>query len=139
MFLAGTLKSVLLASSEEDETESRVTMSPEKVRRRVLQAYRRLTLRIWFMVVTANRMKVEKYGERPLKSDVKVEATYLPEAKGPEKPRRREDMTGVGKPIPPTAKPYPIDRAVCRHQHENQATALKAAGGRNHILATGEL
>ena len=71
MFLAGTLKSVLQASSEEDETESRVTMSPEKARRNVLQAFRRMTLRILFMVATANRMKVERHWERPLKSDVK--------------------------------------------------------------------
>ena len=98
-----------------------------------------MTLRILFMVVTANRMKVEKHWERPLKSDVKEEETYLPVAKGPGKPQRREDMTGVGKPIAPTAKSYPVDRAVCRHRHENQETALKAAGGRNNNLATGVL
>ena len=38
------------------------------------------------MVVTTNRMKVEKQWERPLKSDVKEEATYLPVAKSPGNP-----------------------------------------------------
>ena len=67
-----------------------------------------MTLRIWFMVVTANRMRVEKHWERSLKSDVKEEATHLPVAKSPGKPQRRDDMTGVGKPIAPTSNIYPI-------------------------------
>ena len=85
-FRAGTLKSVLQASSEEDETESRVTMSPEKVRRKAQQSFRIMTLRILFLVATANSMKKEKHWERPLKSDMKEEATHLPVAKSSGKP-----------------------------------------------------
>ena len=56
----------------------------------------------------------------------------LPQAKG--KARRRTDLTGIGAPMPPTAKTYPISRAVCQHVHpETGEQSLQAAGG-THLV-----
>ena len=59
----------------------------------------------------------------------------LPQAKG--KARRRTDLTGIGAPMPPTTKAYPISRAVCQHIHpETGEQSLQAAGGAH--LGNGE-
>ena len=54
------LRNSLELSEEEPEAEFPVIQNLEKKKRRILQAYRRMTLRIWYMVTTVLREKVER-------------------------------------------------------------------------------
>ena len=53
-----------------------------------------------------------------------------PQPKKSGKPRRRDVLTGIGPPIPPTARKYPFSRATCGHvDPETLVQSLQAAGG----------
>ena len=49
--------------------------------------------------------------------------TAQPQPKKSGKPRRRDDLTGIGPPIPPTATKYPFSRATCGHVDPETAAA----------------
>ena len=49
------------------------------------------------------------------------------------KPVKRTDLCVVGRPIPPTPRPYPLPRTQCTHRNEAKETLLVAAGGKNNI------
>ena len=50
-------------------------------------------------------------------------------SRAPRRPRR-DDLTGVGPPVPATARPYPTSRALCTHLSPTGETLLRATGGR---------
>ena len=83
------------------------------------------------MMTTETRKRVEQHWDmQALLSDPKPpEATQTAQPKKTSKPRRRDDLTGIGLPLPPIRKKYPFDRATCRHQDpETLEQTLKAAG-----------
>ena len=127
---ATTLRSRLAESSEDD---LEVPVNLEKKARRLVHHWKRLTGKVIFMIATATRSAVEKHWEQRglMKDQTPQEALAtqpLPLASG--KTRRRDDLTGIGAPIPPTQKAYPISRAVCQHVHpETGEQSLQAAGG----------
>ena len=125
-----SLRSRLSVSSDDD---LEVPVNQEKKAKRLLHHWNRLAGKLIFMITTAIRSAVEKHWElRGLTRDAPPQealvAQHLPQAKG--KARRRNDLTGLGAPIPPTAKAYPISRATCQHVHpETLEQSLQAAGG----------
>ena len=134
---ATTLRSRLAESSEDD---LEVPVNLEKKAKRLVHHWKRLTGKVIFMIATATRSAVEKHWEqRGLTKDPPPQEALmthpLPQAKG--KARRRTDLTGIGAPMPPTTKSYPISRAVCQHIHpETGEQSLQAAGGAH--LVNGE-
>jgi len=72
---------------------------------------------------------VERYWEaRSLGSTSPREEHYQPKKK-PLNNKRRDDLAGVGEPIPPMQKVYPICRSVCTHEDTTGQTYLQAQGG----------
>ena len=131
-----TLRSRLAESSEED---LEVPVNPEKKARRLLHHWKRLTGKVIFLITTATRSAVERHWEQQGSTKdqppQEVLTQPLPQAKG--KARRRSDLTGIGEPIPPKSKQYPISRATCQHVHpETGEQSLQAAGGAH--LVNGE-
>ena len=125
-----SLRSRLAADSDED---LEIHVNQEKKAKRLHRHWDRMVEKLVFMITTAIRSAVEKHWElRGLTRDAPPQEAQvtqpLPQAKG--KARRRDDLTGIGAPIPPTAKIYPISRATCGHVHpETLVQSLQAAGG----------
>ena len=141
-----TLRTSLELSEEEPEEEYAVIQNPEKKKKRILQAFRRMILRIWFMATTVLREKVETYlTTASLRTEEPQTEAHTPHVAAPKK-NRRSDLTGVGKSLPPTNKVYPVPRDRCDHkcsqvagQPEPKITTLVAAGGRQKDPVTGNL
>ena len=55
---------------------------------------------------------------------------HQPGTAAPPRPRRRDDLTGVGAPVAPTAAAYPAKRTLCTHISPEGHTLLRATGGR---------
>ena len=125
-----SLRSRLAADSDED---LEIHVNQEKRAKRLHRHWDRMVEKLVFMITTAIRSAVEKHWElRGLTRDSPPQeaqvAQPLPQAKG--KARRRDDLTGIGAPIPPTTKLYPFSRATCKHVHpESLEQSLQAAGG----------
>ena len=125
-----SLRSRLAADSDED---LEVHVNLEKKAKRLHRHWDRMVEKLVFMITTAIRSAVEKHWElRGLTRDEPPQEAQaiqpLPQAKG--KARRRDDLTGIGTPIPPTAKLYPFSRGTCKHVHpETLVQSLQAAGG----------
>ena len=103
---------------------------------RVLAGWRRMVLRLAFLVGTATLDRVGRHWNRTaLESDQPQQAAQLgnaaaaPAAKAARKPRR-DDLTGVGAPVAPTATAYPANRTTCTHLSPEGETFLRATGGR---------
>ena len=114
-------------------------MDPEKKARRLLHHWKRLTGKVIFLILTATRSAVEKHWEQRglTKDQPPQEALTQPLPQAKKKASRRNDLTGIGEPIPPTSKHYPISRATCQHVHpETGEQSLQAAGGAH--LVNGE-
>jgi len=119
-----------LDQSSQSETEDFVKIKdPEKVEMRVIVAFRRMFLRLTFVVISTLMQRVERYWEaRSLGSTSPRTDHYQPIKKAPNS-KRRDDLTGVGDPINPTSKVYPICRTVCTHEDTTGQTYLQAQGG----------
>ena len=131
---AASLRARLAPDSDED---LEVHVNLEKKAKRLHRHWDRMVEKLVFMITTAIRNAVERHWElRGLtKDELQQEAQATqpqPQAKG--KARRRDDLTGIGAPIPPTAKLYPFSRATCKHVHpETLVQSLQAAGGAHLI------
>ena len=101
---AGTsLRSRLAAESDEDLL---VIENPEKRAKRLRRHWDRLVGKVCLMMTTEIRKRVEQHWEdQALLTDQKLpEATQTAQPKKSSKPRRRDDLTGIGLPMPPTSK-----------------------------------
>ena len=124
-----SLKQRLDESSQSDTEEFIRIQDPEKVQKKVIAAYRRIALRLGFVVTSSLMQRVERYWEaRSLGSTSPREERYQPKQRSSNN-KRRGDLTGVGEPIPPTHKTYPICRSVCTHEDTAGQTYLQAQGG----------
>ena len=124
-----TLKQQLEESSQSEAEEFVKVQDPEKVQRKVITAFRRMFLRLTFVVTSSRMQRVERYWEaKTLGLTSPREERYQPKQK-PQNTKRRDDLTGVGEPIPPTQKVYPICRTSCTHEDTTGQTYLQAQGG----------
>ena len=115
--------------------------NPEKRAKRIRRHWDRLVEKVSSMMTTETRKRFEQHWDmQALLTDPKPpEATQTAQPKKTSKPRRRDDLTGIGPPMLPTSKKYPFDRATCRHQDPTTLEqALKAAGGATTNPRTGE-
>ena len=131
-------KDQLNESSQSEAEEFIRIKDPEKVRKRVIAAYRRVILRLTFVVTSSLMQRVERHWEaqteqRPL------EEHDQPIPKSSSKAKRRDDLTGVGQPIEPTAKTYPISRSLCSHEDTSGQSYLQAQGGQRRCPVSKEL
>jgi len=100
-----------------------------KVQMKVIAEFRRMFLRLTFVVISSLMQRVERYWEaKSLGSTSPRTDHYQPIKKAPNS-KRRDDLTGVGEPINPTSKVYPICRTVCTHEDTTGQTYLQAQGG----------
>ena len=123
------MKQQLDQSSQSEMEEFVKIKDPEKAEKRVIVAFRRMFLRLTFVVISTLMQRVERHWEaKSLGSTSPRTDHYQPIRKAPNS-KRRDDLTGVGDPIHPTAKVYPICRTVCTHEDTTGQTYLQAQGG----------
>ena len=128
----------MAAESDEDPV---VIENPERKAKRLHRHWDRLVEKVCLMMTTETRKRVEQHWDmQALMNDPKPpEATQTAQPTKTSKPRRRDDLTGIGAPLPPTARKYPVDRATCRHQDPTtMEQTLKAAGGATTNPRSGE-
>ena len=124
------LNRLLEADSEDEDEWIPVKNQPQK-EKIVSTRWRRITLRAFFAMMVAVKTMVLKVWEKEVKEDgPPKDNNKVPTMK---KPMKRTDLCCVGKPIPPTSRPYPIPRTQCSHRNEAKETLLVAAGGKNNI------
>ena len=124
--------------AEEIQQDLPVPVNQEKRASRLVRNWHRLLERMVLVMKAASLKSVDEHWEnQALLNDAKeLEGTQMAHptrqqtAQRQSKPRRRDDLTGIGTPIPPTAKKYPYSRATCNHTDpETLEQTLKAAGG----------
>ena len=93
--LPNKLKNQLNESSQSEAEENIRIKDPEKVRNRVIAAYRRVILRLAFVVTSSLMQRVERHWEAQIEQPP-LEEHYQPKPKSSSKAKRREDLTGVG-------------------------------------------
>ena len=131
-----TLKDKLNESSQSETEEYIRIADPEKVKRKAIAAFRRVTLRLMYVATLSLMRRVERHWEaRSLGSEYPQENRFQPKPKSSTQ-KRRDDLTGVGEPIPPTQKTYPICRSVCTHEDSAGQTYLQAQGGQRICQTT---
>ena len=120
-----------LDESSSDQEFLVVNRSPEKKLQRIVQGFRRMTLRVLFLVQSRIAAKVTAHWNQQAAVADGTErlTTKVARAKTKRKPRR-DDLIGIGKPMAPTAKEYPMQRSQCQHSDSQGNSLLKAAGGR---------
>ena len=124
-----TVKQTLEESSDSEEW----AVSPQMRIKKIMAAFRRMLLKVLFLIATSTRNRVTNYSQRQaLAAEEGARAVPVgrrePTGTKNRKPRR-DDLTGIGRPVAPTGKSYPVSREVCNHQLKNE-TALRATGGK---------
>ena len=131
-----SLKDKLNESSQSEMEEFTRIADPEKISKRAIAAFRRVTLRMIFVATLSLMRRVERYWEaRSLGSDFPQEELVQEKRKSSTQ-KRRDDLTGVGEPMAPTPKTYPICRSVCTHEDTAGQTYLQAQGGQRRCQLT---
>ena len=103
-----------LGDSDRQEDLQKIE-DPAKVTQRVMAAYRRMFLRLTLMVNLTFIQKVERHWQRGTlgnRSDQEDPDHDQPKPRKSTTRRRRDDLTGVGEPIAPSEKSFPIWRRV---------------------------
>ena len=121
----------LLKSDSEEEPPIPIR-NPTRITRRATAAWRRTALRLLFLLSQATHQKVVDHWTGTAAGTTEPpprRSSSSSKKTNPDRPRR-DDLTGVGRPIPPTGKVYPIARDQCPHHSAHGETLLRAWGGR---------
>ena len=110
------------------EEDALLPEAPDVKSRRAIKAWTRVARKGIFALLHSIQGMVLEYWE-----DIATSRS-LPEA-APTRatmPRRtrRDDLSGIGEPIAPTSRPYPLERGSCSHTDPSGETMLRATGGR---------
>ena len=123
------LNRLLEADSDDEDGWIPVKNQPQK-EKIVSSRWKRITLRAFFAMMVAVKTMVLKVWEKEVTDGPPKD---IPHGSPMKKPMKRTDLCFVGKPIPPTSRPYPLPRTQCVHRNEAKETLLVAAGGKNKI------
>ena len=131
-----SLKQQLDQSSQSEMEEFVKIKDPEKVQMKVIAAFRRMFLRLTFVVISSLMQRVERYWEAKSLGSEFPREELVQEKRKSSTQKRRDDLTGVGEPMAPTPKTYPICRSVCTHEDTAGQTYLQAQGGQRRCQLT---